>query len=70
MRERMKPKHWNGHPTLSVALLPSPSPPYWQPPKMKESDSEKRYVQRPVGEQHRPPPMKHAGPKPKERDEY
>lgn len=38
-----------------------------KPPKLKESDAEKRYIQRPVGEQFRPPPMKHAGPKPKER---
>lgn len=37
---------------------------------MKESDSEKRYVQRPVGEQFRPPPPKHAGPQPKTRDDY
>ncbi|PRW44555.1 J domain-containing spf31 [Chlorella sorokiniana] len=41
-----------------------------KPPKMKESDTEKRYVQRPVGEQFRPPPPKHAGPKPKTRDDY
>ncbi|PSC75268.1 J domain-containing spf31 [Micractinium conductrix] len=38
-----------------------------KPPRMKESDQEKRYIQRPVGEQFRPPPMKHAGPKPKEK---
>ncbi|KAL4445311.1 hypothetical protein ABPG77_011136 [Micractinium sp. CCAP 211/92] len=38
-----------------------------KPPKAKESDADKRYIQRPVGEQFRPPPMKHAGPKPKER---
>lgn len=41
-----------------------------KPPKMKESDDERRYIQRPVGEQFRPPPMKHAGPKAKEKDDY
>ena len=34
-----------------------------KPPKAKESDDERRYIQRPTGEQFRPPPMKHAGPK-------
>lgn len=35
-----------------------------KPPKMKESDEDKRYIQRPVGEQFRPPPAK--GDKPME----
>lgn len=39
-----------------------------KPPKMKESDQERRYIQRPTGEQFRPPPMKHAGPKREEHD--
>ena len=52
---------------ICPALYPAPCAP--QPPKMKEQDSEKRYVQRPVGEQFRPPPMKHAGPQPKHRDD-
>ncbi|KAI3428741.1 hypothetical protein D9Q98_007564 [Chlorella vulgaris] len=39
-----------------------------KPPKSKESDSERRYIQRPTGEQFRPPPMKHAGPKREEKD--
>ncbi|KAG2484006.1 hypothetical protein HYH03_017173 [Edaphochlamys debaryana] len=34
-----------------------------KPPKLKTNDEEKLYVQRPVGEQHRPPPAKSAGPK-------
>lgn len=34
-----------------------------KPPKQKTFDEEKTYVQRPVGEQHRPPPPKPAGPK-------
>ncbi|GIL61772.1 hypothetical protein Vafri_16156 [Volvox africanus] len=34
-----------------------------KPPKLKTNDEEKLYVQRPVGEQHRPPPQKPAGPK-------
>ncbi|EFJ52445.1 molecular chaperone [Volvox carteri f. nagariensis] len=34
-----------------------------KPPKLKTNDEEKLYVQRPVGEQHRPPPPKSAGPK-------
>lgn len=34
-----------------------------KPPKQKTWDEEKTYVQRPVGEQHRPPPPKPAGPK-------
>ncbi|GLC34712.1 hypothetical protein PLESTB_001231500 [Pleodorina starrii] len=34
-----------------------------KPPKLKTNDEEKLYVQRPVGEQHRPPPPKPAGPK-------
>lgn len=29
-----------------------------KPPKSKTSDDDKRYVQRPVGEQHRPAPVK------------
>lgn len=29
-----------------------------KPPKSKTSDEDKRYVQRPVGEQFRPPPLK------------
>lgn len=39
-----------------------------KPPKQKESDAERRYIQRPVGEQFRPPPMKHAGPKREDKD--
>lgn len=34
-----------------------------KPPKQKTFDDDKTYVQRPVGEQHRPPPPKPAGPK-------
>jgi DnaJ family protein C protein 8 len=34
-----------------------------KPPKQKTRDEERTYVQRPVGEQHRPPPPKPAGPK-------
>jgi DnaJ family protein C protein 8 len=34
-----------------------------KPPKQKTWDEEKTYVQRPAGEQHRPPPPKPAGPK-------
>jgi DnaJ homolog subfamily C member 8 len=34
-----------------------------KPPKAKTWDEERTYVQRPVGEQHRPPPPKPAGPK-------
>lgn len=34
-----------------------------KPPKLKTNDEDKLYVQRPVGEQHRPPPPKSAGPK-------
>ncbi|KAF8070952.1 spf31 [Scenedesmus sp. PABB004] len=34
-----------------------------KPPKAKTHDEERLYVQRPVGEQHRPPPPKPAGPK-------
>jgi DnaJ family protein C protein 8 len=34
-----------------------------KPPKAKTFDEDKTYVQRPVGEQHRPPPPKPAGPK-------
>lgn len=34
-----------------------------KPPKQKTHDEERTYVQRPVGEQHRPPPPKPAGPK-------
>ncbi|PNH12881.1 J domain-containing protein spf31 [Tetrabaena socialis] len=34
-----------------------------KPPKLKTNDDDKLYVQRPVGEQHRPPPAKSAGPK-------
>ncbi|GFR40029.1 hypothetical protein Agub_g565 [Astrephomene gubernaculifera] len=34
-----------------------------KPPKLKTNDDDKLYVQRPVGEQHRPPPPKPAGPK-------
>ncbi|KXZ44045.1 hypothetical protein GPECTOR_75g769 [Gonium pectorale] len=34
-----------------------------KPPKLKTNDEDKLYVQRPAGEQHRPPPPKSAGPK-------
>lgn len=34
-----------------------------KPPKQKTFDEDKTYVQRPIGEQHRPPPPKPAGPK-------
>jgi DnaJ family protein C protein 8 len=34
-----------------------------KPPKQKTHDEDKLYVQRPVGEQFRPPPPKPAGPK-------
>lgn len=34
-----------------------------KPPKAKQNDDDKLYVQRPVGEQFRPPPPKPAGPK-------
>ncbi|KIY93264.1 hypothetical protein MNEG_14697, partial [Monoraphidium neglectum] len=34
-----------------------------KPPKLKTNDEDKLYVQRPVGEQFRPPPPKPAGPK-------
>lgn len=33
-----------------------------KPPKLKESDEDKTYIQRPVGEQFRPPPI--VAPKP------
>ena len=39
------------------------APTQLKPPKQKTHDEDKLYVQRPVGEQHRPPPPKPAGPK-------
>lgn len=40
-----------------------------KPPKLVEEDSDRTYIPRPVGEQHRPPPPKPSGPKgdPKQR---
>jgi DnaJ family protein C protein 8 len=35
-----------------------------KPPKLKEEDAEKTYIQRPVGEQFRPPPPKGASKRP------
>jgi DnaJ family protein C protein 8 len=39
------------------------APTQLKPPKQKTHDEDKTYVQRPVGEQFRPPPPKPAGPK-------